>query len=183
MTGKLESNYAEVLFDITSSEKLGKKAAEQIQIFANLLAQDESLTEVFSGFVLTKDEKFAALDKIAKKFEFNEIARNFLRVLIKQNRISNLSDIMAQYEELVKSGKNIVTAEVISSQKMSKNELDELKKLLENNYGKNFELHHKVDSSILGGMIIKMGSTIVDASIKGSVENLRKRFIERLSSL
>ena len=121
--------------------------------------------------------KVAILDKLAPKLELNKTARNFLAVISNHERMEGIEEIVSTYRELVRRALGIEQVEFTTARPLSD---DERRAVLEkigaaNGPGTRFEATFHEDPALVGGAILKIGSTVYDGSVRGRLEGLRER--------
>ncbi|MDU4935056.1 MAG: ATP synthase F1 subunit delta, partial [Peptostreptococcaceae bacterium] len=107
--------------------------------------------------------------------------KNFLKILIEQDRISFISDISDSYKELLNEKNNILEGFVISAIPMKKEEIKELEEKLSEKYNKNVTLENKVDKSILGGVLVRLGNEEIDGTVKTRLDKMKEQLSQVIS--
>ena len=109
---------------------------------------------------------------IAKKAKLHALTAKFLGVLVENRRLANLEKVATTFARLLSDFKGEVAAEVKVAEKMTKAQQDALKKQLKKNLGQDIAFEVEVDPELLGGLVVKVGSKVIDSSIKTKLENL-----------
>jgi F-type H+-transporting ATPase subunit delta len=174
--------YARAFADVVMSGKLdAARLLQQLRATEALLAESDALRRVMENPSIPGDRKRAVLDAIAPRLGMARQVRNFIAVLIDHRRLPLLSDILKQVEQELNDRMGIADAEVISARELG----DAEKKLLEAEVakltGKQVRARYQHDSSLLGGAVVKIGSTIYDGSVKGQLEKIREQLVETSS--
>ena len=107
------------------------------------------------------------------KAGINGIALNFIKLMAKNRRLPALSDAITAFAALVAESKGEVAAEVTSAEKLSEKHIKDIKAALKSSMGREVQLTSKIDSSLLGGLIVKVGSKMMDNSLKTKLQNLK----------
>lgn len=176
---QLAKRYATALM-----ETCGNDISLQEALFNELTALSDSFEKVkgakkvFENPGITIDEKKLVLKKILGD-TINKKLFNFLSLLIDKKRFNLISDIQNEFNKLVNRNKGLVVAEVSTATQISPNELEEIKQKLETLVGKNekVSIESKTDPNLLGGIVVKMNDLVYDGSIKGRLEDMKRRLI------
>lgn len=167
--------YARAFVDVVMSEKLdpAKTLAELQSIAAN--ARDSAaLRNVWQSPVIPPQQKRGLLDAIAKKEGISRLVRNFIAVLIDQQRIAVLEEITKDFEQELYSRMGFTEAEITSARELSDTEKRTLEGQVEKLTGKKVRARYRRDETLLGGAVVQIGSTIYDGSVKGQLQRLRE---------
>lgn len=158
--------YASALFDLAQD---AKDIAGVEKAFDGLLKLIND-SEDFSGFlrspVISGDEKSAVIVEMIKKAKLKGISANFLNLVAKNQRLFALPQMISQFKALAAKDRGEVHAEVTSAQPLSKAHQDSLAKALKEKIGKDVTLEQHVDADLIGGLIVKVGSQMIDSSLK-----------------
>ena len=168
----IADKYAKAIFNIGKKINSGDLFVKDLGVFYNNIS--DSLEEI-SNPTISKAQVENIINDLAQKLKINSNITNFLIILAKERRLSLLGHILQKLEKLVKKDKNILQVELISAKQMKEEQLVQTRKLLETKYPKNtIEISEVVKSDILGGIIIKIGSFVIDNSVENQLANLHK---------
>lgn len=170
---KIISNYAQALFKTTKEASIDEKVLDQILVLVNVLKESRSVREAFYSPVVDRVIKIKLIDLVSKKYKFEEISKQFLYVLIKNSRFMVLEQISIKFSELIADSKGIAAAEVLSASKLGKKEINALKSFLEAKLEKKVNLETNIDPSLIGGIVIKYGSSLIDCSVQGALGRIQ----------
>jgi len=170
--------YARAFADVVVGSQLDPARLQQeLRTVEALLADSDPLRRVLENPSIPGDRKRAVLDAIAQRADLSRQTRNFIAILIDHRRLPLYSDILKQVEQELNDRLGFADAEVSSARALS----DPEKKLLEAEVakltGKNVRARYEQDPSLLGGAVVKVGSTIYDGSVKGQLEKIREQLI------
>lgn len=168
----LEGRYAVAVFALALEEKSLDKVAADMAGLSALAAENSAFSNLLVNPSLDKDSQHKAIAAIAKKAKLNKLTTRFLGVLVENRRLANLEKIAATFARLLAEHKGEVKAEVKSAEKLSKAQQDALKKQLKKNLGQDISFEVEVDPELLGGLVVKVGSKVIDSSLKTKLENL-----------
>ena len=165
--------YALALFSIGAKKKEIEKYVENFRVLYSTKKKYNELNDFFNNPLLTTARKIVVLDKISKKLKFQKLFSNFLKVVARHNRLSQLNTINKHFDEIIQTENNKINVEVVTSIEISKDINSKLVKKLENLTKKKVNLKNKIDQNILGGIIIKIGSIMIDSSIRTKLEKCK----------
>ncbi len=169
----VSGRYASALFDLAREQNVVPATVAALNAFQALVESSPDLKRLMTSPVFKADDQLEALNAILDKGKLNGIAANFLRVLCQNRRLAALPASIAAFNALVAEEKGEVTAEVTSAEKLSPAQLTELKAALKASIGSDVQLKTSVDSSILGGLIVKVGSRMMDNSLRTKLNSLK----------
>jgi F-type H+-transporting ATPase subunit delta len=172
------SRYARAFADVVFEAKLDAKAVQrQLADFSAAWHESRELREFFLDPSFPVEERVAFLDKLNAKLRMAPQTRNFIAVLIRHDRIAGLDDVLAEFRREVNQRLGISVAKVISARKLDETERKELEKQIANLTGETVEAQYEEDSSLLGGAVVQVGSTVYDGSVRGRLDRLREELI------
>jgi len=162
--------YAVAAFNLASETKSLAKWSEMLG-FATAVANDAQMQAYIQDPKVVASELQNTFLKVCGD-KLSEQGQNLIKVLVEYNRMSILSAITAAFEELKAQAEGVLDAQIIAAAKPSAAEVKDLVKRLEVKFGKKIEANISVDSELIGGMKIIVGDTVIDASVKGQLQNL-----------
>jgi F-type H+-transporting ATPase subunit delta len=165
--------YASALFELALAEKKLPVVEKDLIKFDEVLQGNEELMRLVRSPVFSRDEQFNAIDKILEKAKMDGLVANFLRVIAQNRRLFVATDILKSFKALLAAHNGEVTAEVSVAQKLTAAQEKELKAALKDAVGKDVALDVTLDPSILGGMIVKIGSRQIDTSLRTKLSSLK----------
>jgi F-type H+-transporting ATPase subunit delta len=165
--------YANALFDLATEDKSVAKTGEALASFQGLVNESDDLRRLMSSPVFKTEDQMAAIDALAAKAKISGVALNFLKLMGKNRRLGAVPGAIAGFQALVAKSRGEVTAEVTSAEPLSAKQLTELKAALKASIGSDVVLTTKIDASILGGLIVKVGSRMLDNSLQTKLQNLK----------
>jgi F-type H+-transporting ATPase subunit delta len=173
MTSGVAGRYASALFDLATEEKAVSAVAKALEGLSKAIDESGDLKRLLSSPVFKSEDQMGAIDALAAKGKFSGLALNFVKLMCDNRRLSALPEAIAAFQALVADSKGEAVAEVTSAEKLSAAQLKDLSAALKARVGKDVQLLTTVDSSILGGLTVKIGSTLIDNSLKTKLSNLK----------
>jgi F-type H+-transporting ATPase subunit delta len=165
--------YANALFDLATEDKSVAQTGTALSTFAAIVAGSNDLQRVMRSPVFKTEDQLATVEAIAAKAKINGLALNFLKLMSANRRLAAVPAAILAYQALVAKSKGEITAEVTSAEKLSAKQLADLKASLKAAMGSDVTLATTVDASLLGGLIVKVGSRMMDNSLKTKLQNLK----------
>jgi F-type H+-transporting ATPase subunit delta len=172
-TTEVGERYAQALFDL--ADETGALDAVRADLKSLRAAWSESadLRRLATSPVITAEDQGKGLTAIADKAKFNGVTKNFLGLLAQNHRSRDLPGVIAGFEALYAKKTGVVAAEVVSAQTLTAAQLKTIQTTLRASLGKDPELTARVDPAILGGLKVKVGSKLFDASLKTKLDQMK----------
>ncbi len=169
----VSGRYATALFELARDEKSVDAVMVDLGRFEAMLAESADLKRLVRSPVFSADTQSRALAAILEKAEIMGISANFLKVLTANRRLFTVTDVIRAFRALVAKFKGEATADVTVAEALSETNLDALKVALKSVTGKDVALNVKVDPSIIGGLVVKLGSRMVDSSLRTKLNSIK----------
>jgi F-type H+-transporting ATPase subunit delta len=169
----IAKRYARAFFDIAGEDKLYEKYYEELSGFAGIVQRDKNLREFLANPIFEQTEKKAVVEAIIQKIAMSEMTTNFLKLLVDKKRIGLLAEIADYYRELMDEVLKRVRVSVKTAFPLPVSVTEEIKQGLEQMTGKQTEVTIEEDQSLMGGIVIRVGDTLYDGSIKTQLSNIR----------
>ena len=170
--------YAKAFIGLTGEDGGGEKAARELSEFRDLLSGQPELRSALTYPWVKGSDKQAVAIAAARRMEASPRTRDFLGLLAFRGRLDHLPEIVQAYRQLLDEAEGRVRAVVTSTIPMSERERDLLAERLSRALGKRVLLEERVDTRLLGGFIVEIGSIVLDASLDGELLQLRERFVK-----
>lgn len=163
--------YAQALMSLAKDQQLEDRFGEDSQALLDLLGASQELRQFLENPLIAEDAKKGVLGQISA--ELNPLFANFLKLLVDKGRIGFLSPILRRYQELLRQLRKAVLAEVTAAVELSDEQKEQIRQKVTTMTGaQQVDLEVTLDDSLLGGVIIKVGSQVVDASLQGQLRRL-----------
>lgn len=172
MTATVAGRYASALFDLATEQKNVAAVEADLGKFEQLLAMSDDLRQLVRSPVASADAQGKALAAVAAKAGISGITANFIALAAKNRRLFVIPEMIANFRSLAAKARGEVIADVTSAHPLTEAQTVALKETLRSTAGNNVVLAAKVDPSLIGGLIVKIGSRMIDSSIKTKLENL-----------
>jgi F-type H+-transporting ATPase subunit delta len=165
--------YATALFELARDSKSIDKVGGELKRFAGLLDGSDDLDRLVRSPVYSTEDQARAMAAVLAKAKISGLAANFIGLVTKNRRLFAVRDMILAYHKLVAADRGEVSAEVTSAEKLSTAQKTKLKAALKAQVGRNVIMEEKVDETLLGGLIVKVGSRMVDNSLRTKLQNLK----------
>ncbi len=165
--------YASALFELATEARAVDKVAADLAAFGALIDGSPDLQRLIRNPVFTAEEQTGAVGALLAKAKIGGLAGNFIGLVASKRRLFALPGMIAAFKQLVADSKGIVRAEVTAAEQPSPAQMKDIAATLKGMAGKEVMIDLKVDPSLIGGLVVKMGSRMVDASLKTKLNALR----------
>lgn len=172
----IASRYARALVEVILEQKVDSDIArQQLRAIVEAVKESDDLRKVWESPAVPPEQKRAVLDGIAKQIGAAKPIRNFIAVLIDHRRIPMLADIQRQFEAELDAQLGFVEVEISSARTLTPGEKRDLENRVERMTGKKVRARYLSNTELLGGVSVKVGSTIYDGSVRGQLEKMRQQ--------
>lgn len=175
MNEAVARRYAAALADVALEEKNADVVEAGLASFTDVFFASADLRNFLESPAISPESKRRAIEEIAKRMGLSPALRNFIYVVVDHRRTHMMREIEAAFREELNARLGIADAEVTSARELSDAEKKELTAALERRTGKKIEANFREDKALLGGAVVRVGSTIYDGSVREQLERLRER--------
>jgi F-type H+-transporting ATPase subunit delta len=169
----VSGRYATALFELARDQKSVDSITADLDRFEAMLADSADLRRLVRSPVFSAGEQSKALGAVLDQAGISGISANFLKVLTANRRLFAIADVIRAFRALVAKFKGEATADVTVAEMLNDRNLDALKAALKTVTGKDVALNVKVDPSIIGGLVVKLGSRMVDSSLRTKLNSIK----------
>jgi F-type H+-transporting ATPase subunit delta len=169
----MAGRYATALFELAQENNVVDAVRGDLDRFDGLIAESPDLMRLVRSPVFTAEEQTRALSAVLGQSDIGGIAANFLKLVASNRRLFAVRDMIKAFRTLVARQKGEVSAEVTVADALSAERLDEIKAALNAVTGKEVQVDVKVDPAIIGGLVVKLGSRMVDSSLRTRLNALK----------
>jgi F-type H+-transporting ATPase subunit delta len=166
--------YARAIMDVAGSPQAASALRGELMGFESALRKSPELRELFANPAIDLASKQNVARTIASKLKAGDQAKKIVEVLVSNHRINDLGAILEAVSAYVNTALGVAVAEVRSAKSLSPDEMQRLADVLSKKVGKAVELDVRTDPKLLGGIIVKIGSEIWDASVAGKINKFRE---------
>ncbi len=170
--------YSLALFELSEENNILGKVEDQSLIILNLINQSQDFSDFIKDPTFKKDDLLKVINKISENNNFENLFKNFLCFLIEKRRFFFVERILKSFIEICSKKRGELKAELKSAKELSHDEIKKITEELTKNFSSKIKLNYKHDSSLIGGLVVQVGSTMVDTSIKSKLQQIENRMIE-----
>ena len=173
----LAGRYASALFDLAEADKQLDAVTGDLDSLSAMIGESEDLRRLLSSPVISRDDQSKTMSVIADKADFNDLTSNFIGVVTGNRRLFVLPAIISAFRDILSAHRGEATAEVVSAAELSEKQLTDLGDSLKAAIGSKVSIDASVDPELLGGLVVKVGSRMVDSSLRTKLQQLRLAMI------
>jgi len=173
----IADRYATAVFEIAKEGKKVKALETDLASLTDALAVDD-FSNLISSPMISREEQAGAIVALAKKMKLSPTVSNTLNLMATKRRLFVLPQLVTRLREIIAQDKGEVTAEVVTAKALTKTQADKLAKTLKASVGKTVTLNSTVDESLIGGLVVKVGSKMIDTSVKSKLDALQNSMKE-----
>ena len=168
----LAGRYASALFDLARDQRQIESVGNSLDSLDRALAESPDLAELASSPLIGRDEAGKAFAALAPALALDPITTNFLGVIARNGRKSELKAMIRAFRRIAAEHRGEITAEVVSAHPLRDDQIQAIKAQLRGRAGRDVAIDAEVDPNILGGLVVKLGSQMIDASIRTKLNRL-----------
>jgi len=168
----LAGRYAKALFELATKNKCLDAVEADLARLMKVVGDSSELSGVLSNPVISKSNVEAVLLEVLKKSGANKLTINFVNVLVQNGRIRHLAEVAEVYKSLMMNSRGEQSAYITAASALSANQVSDIEKALGSSFGKKIKAVVAVNDEILGGVIVRIGSKMLDASVASQLNKL-----------
>ncbi|MEE4188128.1 MAG: F0F1 ATP synthase subunit delta [Roseobacter sp.] len=174
----IAARYATAIYEIAKEEKALKALEDDINTLQGALAGSEDFRALISSPIYSRDEQAVAISALAAKMGLTGTMANTLALMAQKRRLFVVPNLLATLRDIIAEDKGELTADVVSAKALTQTQVDKLAKTLKASTGKTVTLNATVDESLIGGLVVKVGSRMIDTSIRAKLNSLQNAMKE-----
>ena len=169
----ISDRYASAIYDLALEDKAVDLVLQDLETLKKLIKGNKELHLLIKSPLIASNDKLEILLKLTKKKSTNEMTKTFLKVISKNKRFASLTSIISQFININAQKRGDILADITSADELSDKQKDDIKDHLRTILGDKLSLDFKVDKKIIGGLIVKVGSKMIDASLVSKIDKLK----------
>ena len=170
--------YSLALYELAIENNALAEIEDHSSSIIHLITANEDFRSLIKDPTNKKEDQFKVLNKISDQYKLNKLLTKFLGFLISKRRFFYVDKILKSFVDTCSVKRGELKAELISAKNLSENEVNDIKEELTKNFGSKIKLNYTHDASLIGGLVVQVGSTMVDTSIKNKLQQIENRMIE-----
>ena len=177
-SGGISQRYALALLELSSEANKTDEYVSSLSNFLKIYYSDNNLKNYIKNPTNTNQSQKEVFEKILNVMNTDKIIKNFFFILINKKRIFFVAEIIEEFLRKVSSKKGEISANLFSSRKIDDKTISEIEKEISENVKGTIKLKSEIDESLIGGVVLQIGSLMIDASIKNKLANYKKVLLE-----
>jgi len=169
----ISDRYAFALYELSSEKKIVEHVLENLQSIKKLIETNKELNFLIKSPLISSNDKLEVLLKLISSMDLNKLSITFLKVISNNKRFSSLPSIISQLININANKRGDVMADITSAEDLNEEQRIDIKNQLKDILGNKLSLNYKVDKKIIGGLIIKVGSKMIDTSLANKINKLK----------
>jgi len=170
--------YSLALFELSEENNSLSQIEDQSSSMQNLINQNNDFCNLIKDPTVSQEDLSKVINKIVENYKFDTLFKNFLNFLIEKRRFFFIERILKIFIDTCSRKRGELKAELKSAKNLSSDEITKITELLNKNFSSKIKLNYKYDESLIGGLVVQVGSTMVDTSIKNKLQQIENRMIE-----
>ena len=172
------NRYSLALYELASESNSLSKIEENSHAFLKLISNNKDFNDLIKDPTISRDILKHVINNISDNFSLEVLFKNFLSFLILKRRFFYVQQILKNFNEICSKKRGELKAEIKSAKNLTQEEIDKITQELSNNFKSKIKLNYTHDQSLIGGLVVQIGSTMIDTSIKKKLQQLETRMIE-----
>ena len=177
-TFSTKNSYSQALFELAKENNSINDLENQVYSIIELIRTNKNMKDFIKDPTNKIEDQLKVMNSISDQFKFNELLKKFLGFIVSKRRFFYIEKILNDFLLICSNDRGEVIAEISAAKNLNEIEINVVKDELSNTFGSNIKLNHKFDPNLIGGLIIKVGSIMIDTSIKSKLQKIEKQMIE-----
>ena len=172
------NRYSLALYELASEANLLSQVEENSSAFLTLISNNEEFDNLIKDPTANQNILINIINKISENFKLEVLFKNFVSFLITKRRFFYIEKILRSFIEICSEKRGELKAEIKSAKQLTQEEINKITEELSNNFNSKIKLNYKHDQGLIGGLVIQVGSIMVDTSIKNKLQQIENRMVE-----
>ena len=170
--------YSLALYELSKEANILTSIEENSSALLSLLSKNKDFNNMIKDPTVKQDILINIIDQISENSKLEILFKNFLIFLIKKRRLFYIEKILKNFSEICSEKRGELKAKIKSAKNLTEEEVNKIAKELSNNFKSKIKLSYKHDQSLIGGLVMQVGSTMIDTSIKNKLQQIENRMVE-----
>ena len=172
------NRYSLALYELASEASLLAQIEKNSSAFLTLISNNEEFDNLIKDPTASQDVLINIINKISENSKLEVLFKNFVSFLITKRRFFYIEKILRSFIEICSEKRGELKAEIKSAKQLTQDEINKITKELSNNFNSKIKLNYEHDQSLIGGLVVQVGSTMIDTSIKNKLQQIENRMVE-----
>ncbi len=168
----LAGRYASAVLQLAEERGAVDAVAADLARLADMMAESDDLRRLVRSPIISRDDQRRAMAAVMEKAGMDALSRDFIGLLARKRRLFALADIIAAYRALLAENRGEIGAEVVAARELTEGQREALKQALKKTMGREVTVNERVDPSLLGGLVVRVGSRMLDNSLRTKLQHL-----------
>ena len=177
-SSEISQRYALALYELSKENDLTQEFESNILNFLKIYKSNQDLVNFIKNPTNTIESQKIVFEKILNNLKLNKLMKNFFLILIIKKRIFFIDKIFDEFLKLISTKRGEISANLISSKKIDKENLLNIEKEISTSLNRSIKMNYKLDENLIGGIIIQIGSLMIDTSLKNKLQKYKKLMLE-----
>ncbi len=177
-TFSTKNSYSQALFELANESNSANDVENQVSSILDLIRKSKDIKQFIKDPTNKIEDQLKIINTISDQFKFNELLKKFLGFVITQRKFFYIEKILNDFLFICSNARGEIHAELSAAKSLNESEINKIKDELSSTFGTNIKLNHKHDPSLIGGLIVKVGSTMIDTSLRNKLQKIEKKMIE-----
>ncbi len=177
-SSEISQRYALALYELSKENDLTQEFESNIQTFLKIYKSNQDLVNFIKNPTNTIENQKIVFEKILNNLKLNKLMKNFFLILIIKKRIFFIDKIFDEFLKLISTKRGEISSNLISSKKIDKENLLNIEKEISTSLNRSIKMNYKLDENLIGGIIIQIGSLMIDTSLKNKLQKYKKLMLE-----
>ena len=171
------NRYSLALYELASEASVINKVEENSNSFLKLISNSQDFKNLIKDPTVSQEILKNVINKISEDFDLEILFKNFLNFLILKRRFFYVEQILKSFNEICSEKRGELKAEIKSARELSQEEINKITEELSNSFKSKIKLNYNYDESLIGGLVVQVGSTMIDTSIKNKLQQIENKMI------
>ena len=172
------NRYSLALYELASEASLLVQIEENSSAFLTLISNNEEFDNLIKDPTVSQDVLINIINKVSENSKLEVLFKNFVSFLITKRRFFYVEQILRSFIEICSEKRGELKAEIKSAKQLTQDEINKITEELSNNFNSKIKLKYEHDQSLIGGLVVQVGSTMIDTSIKNKLQQIENRMVE-----
>ena len=172
------NRYSLALYELAHESNAILQIEDNSNNFLKLIFNNIDFKNLIKDPTISQNDLKKVINKISENLSLELLFKNFLNFLISKRRFFYVEQILKKFNEICSEKRGELKAEISSAKELSQNEINKITEELSNNFKSKIKLNYNHDKSLIGGLVVQVGSTMIDTSIKNKLQQIENRMIE-----
>ena len=172
------NRYSLALYELANESNLLKQVEDQSLSILDLITSSKDFSNLIKDPTASQDVLINIINKVSENSKLEVLFKNFVSFLITKRRFFYVEQILRSFIEICSEKRGELKAEIKSAKQLTQDEINKITEELSNNFNSKIKLNYEHDQSLIGGLVVQVGSTMIDTSIKNKLQQIENRMVE-----